>query len=343
MKKNAKIIVRTIDGKEVKILSMAFGANLKAVSNEDGKMIIEGYASVFGNIDSYYEIVDKGAFTDFIRSNFPRYPKLIWAHNWEKPIGVTLEAREDDHGLFVRGELTAGVQQAEEAYKLIKAGAITDLSFGFRVDQDYLDQATGALHLAKISIFEWSPVLVGANPEAMITSAKSILGRELSADEVKEMEEVVDNQGESVDNPPAPADPTPAEPEKPAEDPKPEGDNPTGTENEPATDPPASPSPEGNPSPDGKGLKSGRVLSAKNVELVKSALDAVDSLRSALEALLEAAENTDAASVGETPEKVGARIGKDQAGDRKVVKAFLRDAREAKGTIEKIIVRAKNF
>lgn len=323
----AQIITRKIEGEDVQILRLPFHANLKVVGEEDGKMIIEGYASVFGNVDSYYEVVDPGAFTDFLRSYFPRYPKLIWAHNWEDPIGITLEAREDERGLFVRGELTAGVQRAEEAYKLIKAGAITDLSFGFRVDQDMIDQNTGVRHLTKISIYEWSPVLVGANGEALITAVKSAIGREFTAEEVKAFQVKEDgSQDQPANN----------------EDNKPEGDNHSADpEPKPEDAPAPEPAPEGGES--GKSgspaeEKVGKVLSAKNRAVVESAIAAAQDLTSALEALLSAADESESAS----SETAVDQRGRGEQG-AKVIKLIIRDARQADKAIGKLLLRAKKI
>lgn len=323
MKIKAQIVQRKIDGVDVKILKIPFHAQLKAVE-EDGKMIIEGYASVFDVVDSYYEIVDRGAFKEFLAGNFPRYPKMIWAHDWSQPIGPTLEAREDDRGLFVRGECVAGVQRAEEAYKLVKAGVMTDLSFGFRVDEDQMDPNTGILHLKKISIYEWSPVLVGANPQAMITGFKSgVLDEKLMEAATSAIVEIKEDGGENepgaagIDQDPgepaAPAEPAPAaasaEPETP-------------TDPEPAT--PAEPEP-----------------MAAAADALSSAIVQATKLLSALEALKSASKTAEPASSEGLPKKVDARTEQDQDKTARVVKAILRDAREAKGQIETIIVRAK--
>ena len=39
-------------------------ADLTADENEEGR--ISGYASVYGNIDSYSEVIDKGAFSEIL-------------------------------------------------------------------------------------------------------------------------------------------------------------------------------------------------------------------------------------------------------------------------------------
>lgn len=167
--KDREVLIATIEGKEVDLHQVAF--RIKAAPDEQG--VFEAYASVFGNVDSYGEIVDKGAFAEFIAQYFPRYPKCVWAHDWDEPIAVLTEIKEDDKGLYVKGQLVLGVQRAREAYELMKAGAITDWSFGFSVLQDEIDPTTGHRHLQKLACWEVSPVLVGANVEAMQTSIKS--------------------------------------------------------------------------------------------------------------------------------------------------------------------------
>lgn len=330
MKKiKGKLIERSLDtGEKVSVIRLGYKADLKIVGEMDDRWIIEGYASVFGNVDSYYEIVDKGAFTGFLKEYFPRYPKLIWAHDWDKPIGVTLEAREDDFGLFVRGELLKDVAQAREAYALIKAGAMTDLSFGFRVDEDYIDPTSGARHLRKISIFEWSPVLVGANPKATLTGVKSLDGVDI--DEVP-AEAVIDQTPEetpeaddaaATDDETTAADTVVPEETPAAADSEttPEGDDTTtpGTPKAAAVD----------------GEKAGRVLSAKNRKIVETALEAMRTALNTLEALLEAADEA-----GENS-SVADESKRDSNGK---LKGILRLARQADQINEKVIVRLKSM
>ena len=67
---------------------------IKSIS-ENGE--IEGYASVFGEEDSYGDIVQKGAFSKSIDEfNCGKKPKLLWQHDTTEPIGVIDEIFEDD-------------------------------------------------------------------------------------------------------------------------------------------------------------------------------------------------------------------------------------------------------
>lgn len=327
MKKiKGKLVERSLDtGEKVQIIRLGYKADLKIISETDDRWIIEGYASVFGNLDSYYEIVDKGAFSGFLKEYFPRYPKLIWAHDWDKPIGVTLEAREDDFGLYVKGELLKDVAQAREAYALIKAGAMTDLSFGFRVDEDYIDPTSGARHLRKISIFEWSPVLVGANPKATLTGVKSLDGEDIT--EIP-AEAIIDQGTEET----APEATPEAGDETTATDTVVPEETPSVavTEATPGDDTPAPETPKAAPV---DGEKAGRVLSAKNRKIVEDALEALRTALNTLEALIEATDEA-----GEN-----SSVADDIKRDPGALKGVLRLARQSDKINEKIIVRLKSM
>ncbi len=139
------------------------------VKKANGKMLISAYVSIFGNIDLSGDIIQKGAFAE---SLLVKLPKGVWSHNWDQPIAKTISAVEDDKGLLIEAEFIAGVQQAEEAYRLIKGGVIDEFSIGFMVlDDEY--QEDGVRVIKKARLYEWSPVLVGANPKTELVSIKS--------------------------------------------------------------------------------------------------------------------------------------------------------------------------
>lgn len=99
-----------------------------AVKAIDESREFSGYASVFGVVDSYTDVVIKGAFT---RTLAERRPALLWQHDPTVPIGVWEEMREDETGLFVRGRL-ADTVAGRDAYELLKLGALSGLSIGYR-------------------------------------------------------------------------------------------------------------------------------------------------------------------------------------------------------------------
>jgi len=53
----------------------------------------EGYASVFGNEDSYGDIIEPGAFAKTLKEHGDDNPiPILWQHDTYAPIGTTIEA-----------------------------------------------------------------------------------------------------------------------------------------------------------------------------------------------------------------------------------------------------------
>lgn len=148
----------------------------KAVSDSG---VIEGYASVFGNVDSYGEIVEPGAFVDsLVKSKREgRKIKLLWQHDPHQPIGVWDDLAEDSKGLWVKGRLFKDtVAKAAEAYNLLKEGALDGLSIGYRtLKAEPKAGKPGVMSLLKLDLLENSVVTFAANDRARVEVVKSIL------------------------------------------------------------------------------------------------------------------------------------------------------------------------
>lgn len=353
-----KIYIKKIEGQEVKMIHREFKTQFKIVEETDDKWIVEGYASIFGNVDSYGEIVDKGAFQKWL-DQFPpdastgvrRFPKFVRGHDWSRPLGPTIYCEEDEIGLKVRGELLKEIQDAREEYALIKSGASTDLSFGFSVRGDEI--IDGFRHLKEIQIYEWSPVLVGANPKAMITDVKADGQDEKAAGDACEMEDGTpgemqdDGEGNLVCMPKNDGKSKKENDEAAGGDPAPEnGGEPSGSAaggdaGQDGNDEPGggdAPAPGGNDGDE----KAGRVLSSKNRSLIESAVEGMKNCTDALEALLKATEDDDSGKSADTS-KVDQREGKGSGDEKTLIRGILRDARKADKIFEKIILKAKNY
>lgn len=158
---------------EIKYLDRPF--EVKAIQ-EDGTF--EGFGSVFGNVDSYKEVVAPGAFTETLAAwkSSGRLPPILWQHRSGDPIGPYLEMEEKPVGLWVKGQLLVkDVQQAKEAHALMKAKAVNGLSIGFVTREDSYDRVTGIRTLKKVDLWEVSVVTFPANPAAQISSVKSAI------------------------------------------------------------------------------------------------------------------------------------------------------------------------
>lgn len=94
-------------------------------------MRIAGYASVFDVPDHGRDIVRRGAFARAVAAagGVP----LLWQHDSKTPIGTIETLAEDKRGLRVIARLAEGSAAGSEAAALLKAGAVSGLSFGYRV------------------------------------------------------------------------------------------------------------------------------------------------------------------------------------------------------------------
>lgn len=138
-----------------------------------------GYGSVFGNTDLYGDVVMPGAFSKSLAKWKAKgeFPPILWQHRSDQPIGPFTSMTEDEKGLFVEGQLLVkDVQQAREAYALIKAKAIKGMSIGYDVDEDGFDYdaAHGIMKLTAVNLWEISIATFPANTAATITDVKEI-------------------------------------------------------------------------------------------------------------------------------------------------------------------------
>ena len=138
----------------------------------DGKRRIEGYAAVFGNRDSYGDIIMPGAFERSLRER-PDV-KVLYQHNPREPIGKQERAVEDDFGLAVVGALTNTDLVTKTVVPLLLDGVITGLSIGYNVMEEDYDGDLEAWLLKDIELFEWSPVTFPANELATISEVKEL-------------------------------------------------------------------------------------------------------------------------------------------------------------------------
>jgi HK97 family phage prohead protease len=136
--------------------------------------LLEGYASTFGNVDSYGDVIAPGAFLKSLAEHKAAgtAPALLWQHNPDEPIGVWTDFREDTHGLKVAGRLTLDTKRGAEARALARDGALA-LSIGFQ-SRDAVNE-NGRRVLRDIKLWEVSLVTFPANELARLTTVKSAI------------------------------------------------------------------------------------------------------------------------------------------------------------------------
>lgn len=132
----------------------------------DAEGTVEGYASLFGEVDQARDMVMPGAFEASLKRRGIRRIPMLFQHDPAEPVGVWLELREDFRGLYARGRLIPEVMRARELLALLKAGASDGLSIGFRTIRGRVDPKTRIRRLHEIDLWEISlvtfPLLAGA-------------------------------------------------------------------------------------------------------------------------------------------------------------------------------------
>ena len=116
-------------------------AGLEVREEQDGKKIVEGYATTFGNEyklwgDSSYEVresIDARAFDDTDMAD------VIMQYDHEGRVFArksngTLEVQPDEKGLHIRADL-GGTELGRQLYEEIRGGYTNKMSFGFTVSK----------------------------------------------------------------------------------------------------------------------------------------------------------------------------------------------------------------
>ena len=171
----------------------SFELNVKELHDENGERSFTGYGSTFGNVDHVGDIVKAGAFDKSLDLHKSKgtMPAMLIHHDLNRPIGIWKSMVEDSHGLLVEGKLTKGVRDADEAYALLKDGALHSMSIGYRVINEEYDRKTGVNTLNEISLHELSLVTLPANASAVISSVKNADG----SPDIREVERVLRDAG----------------------------------------------------------------------------------------------------------------------------------------------------
>jgi HK97 family phage prohead protease len=136
---------------------------------EAGAVRLAGYAAVFDVPDRGRDVVRRGAFggvQDAVRAEAG--VPLLWQHGAERPVGRIVSAREDRKGLRIVADLAAGSRGGREAAALVKAGALSGLSFGYRTKRARRDRVRGLRELLSVELVEVSLVTFPMQPLARV-------------------------------------------------------------------------------------------------------------------------------------------------------------------------------
>ncbi|WOE75677.1 HK97 family phage prohead protease [Alterisphingorhabdus coralli] len=98
---------------------------------ERGIVRFAGYAALFDRMDRGGDVIRRGAFRRTLGDGSPR--PLLWQHRGAQRIGTVQHIAEDRRGLRVIATIDATSGSAAKARSMVQAGAVTGLSFGYRV------------------------------------------------------------------------------------------------------------------------------------------------------------------------------------------------------------------
>jgi len=155
-------------------------SKVNVVDSEDSPSgFLEGYASVFGNVDLGGDVVFKGAFAKTLRERLKKgFIKIVDSHRTyvgtDSVIGIVREAKEDDHGLWFKGPFSS-VTRAQEIRTKIKERLLDALSFGYDIVKAEKNPDSGVLELKELKLYEVSVVIWGMNPKAKPTVIKAVV------------------------------------------------------------------------------------------------------------------------------------------------------------------------
>lgn len=149
---------------------------------------IEGYASVFGNVDRGGDVILPGAFQKFSKTRDDKV-LLLYQHDPRSPIGKA-DVAQDSTGLHFKARLVLSDPTAKRAYNHMKEGLLDGMSIGYDVlpgGAKYKDdrRELTAIHLHEISAVTW-----GMNPLAHVDVVKSAM----DCADVRELEQLVREQ-----------------------------------------------------------------------------------------------------------------------------------------------------
>jgi HK97 family phage prohead protease len=140
---------------------------LKASTQTEG--LFSGWASKYGEVDSYGDRIVPGAYDKTYQENHGQIV-ILADHDVTKAIGkAVLELRPE--GLWVSAQLSMDLQDARDAYVRLRDGLKSGLSIGFTPRET--DFRGSVRELTDIQLFEVSVVQFPAQTSARVVAVKS--------------------------------------------------------------------------------------------------------------------------------------------------------------------------
>lgn len=147
----------------------------KRLDAEGDFYVVEGYASIFGNVDLGGDIVERGAFTESLGK---RMPLFLYGHDQSQPpIGVVLEAIENDRGLWFQARMPKDDDFVKGRIRpQLRVEGLKGVSIGYRTLVASNEDRDGerVRIIRKAELYEISLVNLPMNPAARVENFKTL-------------------------------------------------------------------------------------------------------------------------------------------------------------------------
>jgi uncharacterized protein len=162
-----------------------FEVKFDAGSVEAKTGTFEGYGAVFGNVDSYGDLIVKGAFKGSLKDwkKAKSLPPMLSQHGGMMltdmdalPIGKWEEMEEDDTGLRVKGRIiNLDTERGKVIYGAMREGVLDGMSIGYRAKEFIYGTKPEEPRrtLKAIELVEVSVVTFAANGRARVDAVKA--------------------------------------------------------------------------------------------------------------------------------------------------------------------------
>jgi HK97 family phage prohead protease len=162
-----------------------FDVKFDAAGVDQKSGTFEGYGAVFGNVDSYGDVIARGAFKATLRDwkkagSLP--PMLVQHGGWMMtdmdalPIGKWEAMEEDDTGLRVTGRLiNLDTERGKQIYGAMREGVLDGMSIGYRAKEFIIGTKPEEPRrtLKQVELVELSVVTFPANGKARVDAVKT--------------------------------------------------------------------------------------------------------------------------------------------------------------------------
>lgn len=148
---------------------------------DDGSLLIEGYASDFG-YDRQDEAFEPGAFDQGMKAFMDSNPIVVYHHKYDKAMGRVLDWEKKAQGIWVKAQVDKAEPGTElaDVFRKVENGTIRGFSIGGKFHRR--PGADGRARIFKADVAELSITPLPINPRTLFAVAGKAFGEDLEFD-----------------------------------------------------------------------------------------------------------------------------------------------------------------